>query len=67
MRTDFLVTLAISLVGLIDQASAGCWKHAYGRGAGHVITTCREGEERNGALCYPLCKDGYHGVGPVCW
>lgn len=18
-------------------------------------------------MCYPLCRDGYRGVGPVCW
>jgi hypothetical protein len=23
--------------------------------------------EKNGLLCYPPCKQGYHGVGPVCW
>lgn len=23
--------------------------------------------ERDGALCYPPCRDGYNGIGPVCW
>jgi hypothetical protein len=23
--------------------------------------------EKNGLLCYPVCKDGYYGSGPVCW
>ena len=28
---------------------------------------CADGLELNGLLCYPKCKDGFHGVGPVCW
>jgi hypothetical protein len=28
---------------------------------------CSEDQELDGALCYPKCKDGFHGVGPVCW
>jgi len=28
---------------------------------------CPAGTEQNGALCYPLCQDGYYGVGPVCY
>ncbi len=41
-------------------------KHSYGRTAGTPLK-CRTGLERNGGLCYPKCRDGYHGVGPVCW
>lgn len=22
---------------------------------------------QSGALCYPVCRDGYVGVGPMCW
>lgn len=29
--------------------------------------TCAAGEEKDGGLCYPQCKAGYTGVGPVCW
>ncbi|TNV86038.1 hypothetical protein FGO68_gene9976 [Halteria grandinella] len=47
--------------------ASNCWKDAYGRGVGKVITACRDGQEKNGALCYPNCKPGYYGVGPVCW
>ena len=32
-----------------------------------VLTTCRQGLEKDGALCYPQCRAGYNGVGPVCW
>jgi len=49
------------------QVSADCWQDAYGRGAGQVITSCPDGQEKNGLLCYPNCKDGFYGVGPVCW
>ena len=29
--------------------------------------TCRADEDLIAGLCYPKCKDGYKGVGPVCW
>jgi hypothetical protein len=29
--------------------------------------TCKPGEENDAGLCYPKCKNGYRGVGPVCW
>lgn len=41
-------------------------KDSYGRGAGEPMT-CASTEELDGALCYPLCNDGYSGEGPVCW
>lgn len=46
-----------------------CWKDSYGRGVGQLPTTCPNGWERTGAdlLCYPKCKAGFTGVGPVCW
>ena len=46
-----------------------CWKESYGRGAGTVPDACPQGFERTGAdlLCYPICKAGFSGVGPVCW
>ncbi len=28
---------------------------------------CPEGMEEDAALCYPPCKSGFYGVGPVCW
>jgi hypothetical protein len=36
------------------------------RGVG-VPMVCGEGEDLDGALCYPKCPDGFTGVGPVCW
>ena len=44
-----------------------CWVKAYGRGVGKPISSCPADKEKDGLLCYPLCRDGYNGVGPVCW
>ena len=40
---------------------------AYGRGIGKPISACPSDKEKSGLLCYPKCRSGYHGVGPVCW
>lgn len=32
----------------------------------HNAIAC-PGQEKQVALCYPICRDGYRGVGPVCW
>lgn len=39
---------------------------------GHEVVTftpnsCPPGQEEDAGLCYPRCRSGYHGVGPVCW
>lgn len=44
-----------------------CAKDTITRGAGTIPNECPPGQIRDGLLCYPQCKDGYHGVGPVCW
>lgn len=41
-------------------------KSSYGRGVGFPMI-CAPGLEQNLALCYPKCKPGYSGIGPVCW
>ncbi len=51
--------------GMRDTGT-GCAKQSYTRGAGHILR-CRPGLEQNGLLCYPPCKSGYKGIGPVCW
>lgn len=28
---------------------------------------CESGLEKDGALCYPYCSEGFNGIGPVCW
>lgn len=34
---------------------------------GSVLSECKETDERSGALCYPKCKKGMKGDGPMCW
>ena len=43
-----------------------CWKSTVTRGAGFAGDTCPPGSEKSGALCYPKCKAGFTGIGPVC-
>ena len=50
-----------------DKDPASCWLKSQVRGAGQVLTHCRSGLDKDGALCYPHCNSGYTGVGPVCW
>lgn len=28
---------------------------------------CNVGYEKSGALCYPVCKEGYYGIATTCW
>jgi hypothetical protein len=37
------------------------------RGVGTIPQNCPPGYEKNGLLCYPVCRGGFNGVGPVCW
>jgi hypothetical protein len=41
-------------------------RDSYGRGVGSPLG-CTSDQEKDGGLCYPLCKAGYNGAGPVCW
>ncbi len=58
-----------------DDHPASCYKSvfkwkfkkSYGRGVGTIPTGCDGGKENDAGLCYKECKDGYKGVGPVCW
>jgi len=53
--------------GGMTDIGVSCTKKSYGRGAGAPIHACADDMEKGGALCYPKCKAGFHGVGPVCW
>ena len=44
-----------------------CWKETATRGVGKIPNNCPAGTEKSGALCYPACRAGFSGVGPVCW
>lgn len=52
--------------GMTDEGEF-CYKSKYGRGAGTVPSKCPSGEVLDAGLCYPKCRNGYKGVGPVCW
>ena len=30
-------------------------------------TGCPDGQQMDAGLCYPKCRDGFSGIGPVCW
>ena len=51
----------------MTDIGVSCQKNSYGRTAGTPLHACPDGHEKDGALCYPQCKPGYKGVGPVCW
>jgi len=58
----------LGLEPIADGDKALCWKQTYTRGAGTVPTAdCPAGQEKDAGLCYPKCKSGFTGVGPVCW
>jgi hypothetical protein len=45
-----------------------CWRRSYGRGVGRPLHTCPDhSPDQSGLLCYPSCRNGYNGVGPLCW
>ena len=76
MNTLIIVSLvavatAEQMPSLIPNEDFSCWKLAYGRGVGKPITSCDgwypDNTDKDGALCYNECRDGYGGDGPVCW
>ena len=42
-------------------------KPSFGRGVGSIPNSCGQGREYDWGLCYPFCRAGFDGVGPVCW
>lgn len=45
----------------------GAWFDAQIAYAETADLACPAGMQQDGALCYPLCQDGYYGIGPVCY
>jgi hypothetical protein len=52
---------------IAEDDPALCWKQTYTRGVGSVPGQCSAGQDKDAGLCYPKCRDGFKGVGPVCW
>lgn len=50
-----------------QDIGVSCKKPSYGRGVGLLPTGCANGKEYDAGLCYTKCRDGFVGVGPVCW
>jgi hypothetical protein len=51
----------------MDDMGVSCTKKSYGRTAGVPLHACSADMEADAGLCYPKCKAGFKGVGPVCW
>jgi hypothetical protein len=43
----------------VQDRTPFCWRRSYGRGVGKVLSTCPQGKEKIGALCYTPCEAGY--------
>ena len=57
--------------GTIDkftkEGPRSCWLKTKGRGWGHPLNSCPADKQKDLAMCYTPCKEGYTGTGPVCW
>jgi hypothetical protein len=75
MHSHFIFTFALfihSSFASADLTKRGyqeslCWTSKFFRGVGQPISSCSDGMERSGLLCYPKCESNYTGIGPVCW
>jgi hypothetical protein len=58
-----------NLVWTGDTATTRTERRCYNDWKSRPVSPLSEcpGAERNGALCYPACSEGYSGAGPVCW
>lgn len=67
----FVVSILIEFIVFetvrVESTDEICYRSSYGRGAGVPLSSCGDGYERDGALCYPTCETDYTGAGPVCW
>jgi hypothetical protein len=51
----------------MNDIGVSCAKTSQGRTAGTPVHACPPDMDKDGALCYPKCKAGFKGIGPVCW
>lgn len=63
-----VISFAVTVLATVSLASDICWRDSFKAPTGvRGLWTCPAGMEKSGLLCYPKCKNGYYGVGPVCW
>lgn len=70
----FVIVIIVFYI-VIKNWMNGTWfsklSGSFGRGVGKIPGSCPSGQEKNGALCYPICGKingvDAQGVGPVCW
>lgn len=65
-----LMIIMFSAIPAVQAKNADFYwsAHNYGRGVGTIPPgSCSSDEVEDGGLCYKACRDGYQGVGPVCW
>jgi len=65
-----LIIIMFSAIPAVQAKNADFYwsAHNYGRGVGTIPPgSCSSDEVEDGGLCYKACRDGYQGVGPVCW
>ena len=55
----FIYIVSYIIIHFRKNKHHNCWKNSYGRGVGLPISTCPADLERNGLLCYPICKEGF--------
>lgn len=80
MRIKLIIILISGIMASLTGAApviaqdSFLWKYSYGRGVGTPFKlACPSGTQPDGkgiktaTICYKPCRDGYHGVGPVCW
>jgi hypothetical protein len=56
----------VSVPAMAADSPQACWKKTSTRGVG-TVPNCDSSKVKDAGLCYTPCKDGYKGVGPVCW
>ena len=62
MKMKMYFILTFYLVTLFIGVKFQCYKDTYDRGVGKLLSTCPNGTEMNGALCYNKCQSGYQGL-----
>lgn len=51
----------------MTSIGVSCAKHSYTRSSRIPDYLCGSGPDKELLLCYPQCRPGFAGIGPVCW